>query len=576
MRINQTILNQGPAHFEGTSLNNVLKHLATSTSLSNMRKRDLRSAVSRIADMLESTPERLPANIKQLKPLVSKIHPAQNYISAKTLQNLNSNLLAAVRHFLATEKPVHLRKKLSSNWHHIYSQLPDKHFNSGLSRFVHFNSDRHIDPGNVNDETVSAFVQDLTDNSFIADKKRNDIHRRTTRLWNEISSIVSDWPNQKLTVPDHRKPRGTYPPTDFPTAFQDDVASYLVWLEDKDALAEDRPPGRCKPRTISFRRSQIQLAASALVMQGRNIDEVKSLSDLVETEAVKDILRQYLDKNDDEPTSFIQGLAITLVSIAQYWVKVPNDLLSKIKRVKRQLGGQRVGVTDKNRHMLLHFTDDHNRRLLLQLPDRLMQLAARQPTAKAAITTQKAIAIEMLLMAPIRMANLINLRFDQHLIKPGGNRGQYHLVLSEHETKNEQSYEVRLPKQLTEYIDRYQTYLLPAIINTPNPYLFPNKLTGHKAQATLSQQIKETITKYTGLDLTGHQFRHLSGLFFLEENPGQYESVRQLLGHKHIKTTIAFYTGMNTKEATRVYDDLILKERERLSAKANEKGKSGR
>jgi integrase len=434
---------------------------------------------------------------------------------------------------------------------------------------MHFNSARLINPGEVNDETVSAFVQELTDNSFIPDKKRNEIYRRTTRLWNEAGDVVESWPEVKLAVPDHRKPRASHPLTGFPVAFQEDVIAYLAWLEDKDVLAEDRPPSRCKPRTIDLRRSQIQLAASALVMQGCNIDEIKSLADLVSTEAVKDILRHYLNKNGDEPTSFIQGLVITLIAIAQYWVKAPNDQLAKIKRVKRLLGSQRVGMTDKNRHMLRQFDDDHNHQLLLQLPDQLIQLAATQPAAKAAITTQKAIAIEMLIMAPIRVASLISLRFDRHLIKPGGNRGQYHLVLPEHETKNGQPYEVRLPKQLSQYIDRYRTQLLPTITNAHNPYLFPNKFTGHKAQETLSQQIKETIKKYTGLDLTGHQFRHLSGKIFLAENPGQYEAVRQLLGHKHIKTTTAFYTGLNTIESTRIFDDLILKKRQHFSERPN-------
>ena len=569
MRNSPTISSQKSPIVDGVSLSDVLAHLAANTSLSSTRKRDLRSAICRLADLLESTPERLPANIKQLKLLVFSIHPAQNDLSTKTLQNIKSNLLAAVRHFLATGKPVRRRKKLSSRWQRIYSQLPDKLFNSGLCRFLHFNNDHHIDPGDVNDEIVSAFIQDLTDNSFIPDKKRNDIHRRTTRLWNGISDIVADWPDIKLTVPDHRKPRTSHPLVDFPVAFQEDVIAYLTWLEDKDVLAEDRPPCRCKPRTIDLRRSQIQLAASALVMQERNISEIKSLADLVDVEAVKDILRHYLNKNDDKPTSFIQGLAITLIAIAQYWVKVPDDLMLKIKKFRRQLGSQRVGMTDKNRHMLRQFADDLNHRLLLQLPDQLIQLAATQPVAKAAITTQKAIAIEMLIMAPIRMASLISLRFDRHLIKPGGNRGQYHLVLPEHETKNGQPYEVRLPKQLSQYIDRYRTQLLPTITSAHNPYLFPNKFTGHKAQETLSQQIKETIKKYTGLDLTGHQFRHLSGKIFLAENPGQYEAVRQLLGHKHIKTTTAFYTGLNTIESTRIFDDLILKKRQHFSERPN-------
>ena len=166
----------------------------------------------------------------------------------------------------------------------------------------------------------------------------------------------------------------------------------------------------------------------------------------------------------------------------------------------------------------------------------------------------------------------LHLCLAQHLVKPGGYRGQYHLVIPEHEVKNVQPYEVRLPKQLSQYIDRYRSQLLPTITTAPNPYLFPNKLTGHKAQETLSQQIKETIKKYTGLDLTGHQFRHLGGKVFLAENPGQYESVRQLLGHKHIKTTTAFYTGLNTIEATRIFDDVILKKRQRLSGKPTKTG----
>ena len=569
MRTSPKIFNKIPPVIDGVSLSDVLAHLVVSTSLSSMRKRDLRSAVRRFADLLESTPVRLPANIKQLRLLVFNIHPAQNDLSTKTIQNIKSNLLAAVRHFLAAEKPVRSRKKLSSNWQHVYSQLPNKRFNSGLSRFVHFNSDRRIDPGEVNDEAITAFVQELTDNSFVPDKKRKEIHRRTTRLWNEVSDIVADWPDIKLAVPDHRKPRTSHPLVDFAVSFQEDVIAYLTWLEDKDILAEDRPSCRCKPRTIDLRRSQIQLSASALVTSGRSIDEIKSLAEMVDVEAVKDILRHYLNKNGDEPTSFTQGLAITLIAIAQYWVKVPGDQLTKIKNVKRQLGSLRVGMTEKNRHMLRQFDDDHNHQLLLQLPDRLIQLATTQAVVKAAITTQKAIAIEMLIMAPIRMANLISLRFDQHLIKPGGNRGQYHLVLPEHETKNGQPYEVRLPKQLSQYIDRYRTQLLPAITTDLNPFLFPNKMTGHKAQETLSQQIKETIKKYTGLDLTGHQFRHLSGKVFLAENPGQYEAVRQLLGHKHIKTTTAFYTGLNTIESTRIFDDLILKKRQHFSERPN-------
>jgi len=372
-----------------------------------------------------------------------------------------------------------------------------------------------------------------------------------------------------LSVPDYRKPRSTYPLSNFPESLLVEVEEYLLWLEDTDPFAPHRPPGRCKPRTIDLRRSQIQLAASALVKRGRKFVEITALSDLVEVESLKEILRFYLDQRDDKPTSFIHGLAITLISIGQHWLHLPDTALSEIKQVKRQLGSQTMGMTDKNKQYLRQFDDDQNLKLLLELPGRLVKLAKSQSNKRAAITVQKAIVIELLLMVPLRTVNVISLQFGKHLVKPGGNRGAYHLVIPGDEIKNEQPYEVQLPSLLTEYIDTYRDRYLPLITVRGNPYLFPNKTNGHKAQQTLSQQIKETVKQYTGLDMTGHLFRHLSGKLFLEANPGQYETVRQILGHKNLKTTINFYTGINTKEATRVFDALVLGERERLSGESS-------
>ena len=45
---------------------------------------------------------------------------------------------------------------------------------------------------------------------------------------------------------------------------------------------------------------------------------------------------------------------------------------------------------------------------------------------------------------------------------------------------------------------------------------------------------------------------------FLDRNPGQYEVIRQLLGHKDISTTIAFYAGAESVTAARHYARTIL------------------
>jgi integrase len=62
--------------------------------------------------------------------------------------------------------------------------------------------------------------------------------------------------------------------------------------------------------------------------------------------------------------------------------------------------------------------------------------------------------------------------------------------------------------------------------------------------------------------ITPHQFRHLGAEIALDANPGAYELVRQLLGHKALKTTTRFYAGPDTRRAGRAHADLIRKLRE--------------
>ena len=51
------------------------------------------------------------------------------------------------------------------------------------------------------------------------------------------------------------------------------------------------------------------------------------------------------------------------------------------------------------------------------------------------------------------------------------------------------------------------------------------------------------------------------GFIFLLENPGQYEAVRQFLGHTNISTTIAFYAGIEMQDAAKALDGTVKKRR---------------
>ena len=83
-----------------------------------------------------------------------------------------------------------------------------------------------------------------------------------------------------------------------------------------------------------------------------------------------------------------------------------------------------------------------------------------------------------------------------------------------------------------------------------------------RTQAAITVAIERTVLRWLGVKLTPHQFRHLVAKIILDANPGAYELVRQMLGHKNMKTTTSFYAGIDTRRAGRAHAELIMKLRE--------------
>lgn len=58
--------------------------------------------------------------------------------------------------------------------------------------------------------------------------------------------------------------------------------------------------------------------------------------------------------------------------------------------------------------------------------------------------------------------------------------------------------------------------------------------------------------------MNAHLLRHLAGALYLKQMPGQFEVVRQLLGHRKGDTTLRFYASLNGKWSVQRYDDVVL------------------
>jgi len=78
-----------------------------------------------------------------------------------------------------------------------------------------------------------------------------------------------------------------------------------------------------------------------------------------------------------------------------------------------------------------------------------------------------------------------------------------------------------------------------------------------KNQATVACLIMTYLRRRAGIVLTPHQFRHLSAKVVLDVEPGGFETVKQLLGHKSIKTTVGAYAGIDSRRAARRHQYLV-------------------
>ena len=173
---------------------------------------------------------------------------------------------------------------------------------------------------------------------------------------------------------------------------------------------------------------------------------------------------------------------------------------------------------------------------------------------------QTALAMEILLNAPFRIQNLASIDLKRHLLEVGARHNRVvHLRFPATEVKNVNELEFPLMPETVELLDRYLFDWRPLMLSGASSFVFPGKRTDSpKGNGALSIQIRNLVYAHTWLEMPAHRFRHAAAKIFLDRNPGQYEVIRQLLGHKDIATTIAFYAGAETASAARHYAKTIL------------------
>jgi integrase len=546
-----------PARLLEPSFVDLIAAVEHAAELPDQTRRHWTCSLRQIAKWLDRPPVEIPARWNAIRLSVRQLHHARVRVTAKTFANHKSNVRAALRWFGNEHGVPQMGARLTPEWARFRDGL-ERPIRDRLYNFIRYCSARGIDPSSVDDTIFQDYWTYRTEFTGLA--SGNATRRPMVRAWNTCVAAREGWSLQPLTEPPIKVAKPAW--EEFPEGLRRGIDNYLAGLAKPRRSANGKRVHPCSPTTIANRRAELVAFIRMAVRLGFPLKSLTSLTALLNPDVVEKVLDAYWQKNGKEPKTGTIDLGWKLLRMARETGCLDHFALKRLDEISATLEPhRREGLTQKNLQLIRQVLTDGVWSEVVSLPNALMQEARAvkdHAPIKAAVSAQLAVAIAILTLAPIRLRNLICIELGQNLNKPRGPNSPYWLVFPHYDVKNRVDLNFQFDNALTDLIDEYIHDFRPALLRGANaPWLFPGEGGQPKMKLFFSKQITERILKATGLRITVHQFRHAAAAIYLKHRPGNYETVRRLLGHRNIWTTIKFYCGLETMEATQQFGKLI-------------------
>lgn len=169
---------------------------------------------------------------------------------------------------------------------------------------------------------------------------------------------------------------------------------------------------------------------------------------------------------------------------------------------------------------------------------------------KQAVAFHNALLFALLILRPLREGNIIDLALGRGLLKNPD--GTHDLVVSSVDEKGRKPYRVAFPRVLEKPLEEYLTKWRPILNQKNSDRVFMTRRGGRLTPKLLIDRTTTLGEKHLRIkNLNPHFFRSLVVSSYLIQFPNQTETVRQLLGHRRLETTLKYYIHIHVLHASR-------------------------
>ncbi|MCR9073326.1 MAG: tyrosine-type recombinase/integrase [Alphaproteobacteria bacterium] len=524
----------------------VVRLIEQDQAISANRKRNLASSIRRLCRMLGLPLKSTPATFDALRPKLARFAPSSVRMTEKRFRTVRSDVSAAIKRYADPIDPP--PRPLTAEWRSVKQRLSAFEGRVSLGRFVSWCNDRSLSPRCVDTNTLSDFRRHLEHRTLKTSPQRQV--RELARHWNKLADEAPDLGLQPVEPPSAQDAYAVHL-KDCDPGFLEELEAWLTGLsKDADLFDQTAPVRPLKDSSIGSYRFKVRQFLGILVRDGEELRTFTRLADLLTEPRLRKIIGFFQDRGAVKGKITDSNVMHVLRRITSHCYPDDRDLAERLRRASGRVSAPRGHMGERPAKLLHQFDDQGAFDRLLLLPVQVLTELAdvERLSRKQALDLQSALALELLLIRPIRRKNLASLRLGIH-VHIAGDR-PVRIRLPSEEVKNGVEHDYTLPAPTADMLKTYLERTCHIFGTASGQYLFPGTRSGaHKSPEAVTRQIQKFVHRRTGLQITVHLMRQITTRFYLSHRPAEMETARQLLGHRSLETTARAYVGLRNQQA---------------------------